>query len=65
MAGALGVRLGGPSTYGGIVCEKPWIGDGGSDDYLSASSRALTLVGLSSVVAAGIAVLAIHLRGLS
>ncbi len=26
-AGALGVRLGGPSSYGGIVKEKPWLGD--------------------------------------
>lgn len=26
-AGALGVRLGGPSVYGGIVKEKPWLGD--------------------------------------
>lgn len=27
MAGALGVRLGGPSSYGGRVVEKPYIGD--------------------------------------
>lgn len=26
MAGALGVRLGGPATYGGILVEKPYIG---------------------------------------
>lgn len=26
-AGALGARLGGPSVYGGIVKEKPWLGD--------------------------------------
>lgn len=27
-AGALGVRLGGPSLYGGALKEKPWLGDG-------------------------------------
>lgn len=27
MAGALGVRLGGPSTYGGVLVEKPFIGE--------------------------------------
>ncbi len=33
MAGALGVRLGGPSTYGGVMVEKPYIGDSGVADY--------------------------------
>ena len=28
MAGALGVRLAGPTWYFGRLCEKPWIGDG-------------------------------------
>lgn len=27
MAGALGVRLAGPTAYGGTILEKPWIGD--------------------------------------
>jgi adenosylcobinamide-phosphate synthase len=27
MAGALGVRLGGPSTYGGVTSEKPYLGE--------------------------------------
>ncbi|MBN2406406.1 MAG: cobalamin biosynthesis protein CobD [Elusimicrobia bacterium] len=30
-AGALGVRLGGPSSYGGVVCDKPYLGDGEAD----------------------------------
>ena len=29
MAGALGVRLGGPSTYAGVATEKPPLGDPG------------------------------------
>ncbi|MEW6426899.1 MAG: adenosylcobinamide-phosphate synthase CbiB [Thermodesulfobacteriota bacterium] len=29
VAGALGVRLGGPSVYFGVVVDKPYIGDGG------------------------------------
>lgn len=28
-AGALGLRLGGPSSYGGVISDKPHIGDGG------------------------------------
>ncbi len=55
MAGALDVRLGGPSHYGGIVCEKPFIGDSEERDYLEASQRALRLVMISSIAAATIA----------
>ncbi|HHL39058.1 MAG TPA: cobalamin biosynthesis protein CobD [Deltaproteobacteria bacterium] len=40
VAGALGVRLGGPSSYGGETVEKPFIGDGARavDDEAVASS---------------------------
>ncbi|NOZ25692.1 MAG: cobalamin biosynthesis protein CobD [Nitrospirae bacterium] len=31
MAGALGIRLGGPSSYGGVVHDKPFIGEGGRE----------------------------------
>ncbi len=55
MAGALDVRLGGPSSYGGVVCEKPYIGDAGERDYLAASRTALRLVAISSIAAAGFA----------
>ena len=27
MAGALGIRLGGPSTYNGVTVDKPYIGE--------------------------------------
>lgn len=43
MAGALGVRLGGPSRYGGIIVDKPYIGE----DLLD-SSRWLNIVQNSS-----------------
>ena len=61
MAGAVRVRLGGPSTYGGIVFNKPFIGDMDADDYLAASRKALILATITSVVAvvmtAGVSVL--------
>lgn len=59
MAGALGVRLGGPSTYRGLLVEKPYIGDDVTRDYLEASGRAIVLVSeasLLSVVAAAVIV---------
>ncbi|PKL51759.1 MAG: cobalamin biosynthesis protein CobD [Nitrospira bacterium HGW-Nitrospira-1] len=51
IAGALGVRLGGPSTYGGTVVEKPHIGDSLTNDYLIASRQAAAIVFISSVLA--------------
>ncbi|MBI5588728.1 MAG: cobalamin biosynthesis protein CobD, partial [Deltaproteobacteria bacterium] len=32
VAGALGVKLGGPSTYSGVVSGKPFIGEDGSKE---------------------------------
>lgn len=51
MAGALGVRLGGPSTYGGIIIEKPGIGDSLTEDYMTASQHAVTMVSATSLLA--------------
>lgn len=51
MAGALGVRLGGPSAYGGSLVEKPYIGDNPANDYLIASRQAMALVFVSSTLA--------------
>ncbi|MBI5636844.1 MAG: cobalamin biosynthesis protein CobD [Nitrospinae bacterium] len=51
-AGALGVRLGGPSVYGGIVKEKPWLGDEikPMDELVIAQAR--RLLGWTALVAA-------------
>ncbi len=49
MAGALGVRLGGPSTYEGVNIEKPYIGEEVQNrDYLNASKEALTITKFTS-----------------
>ena len=51
MAGALGIRLGGPSTYGGVISKKPYIGEerGDLDNmYMKAAIEALTLTKLTS-----------------
>ncbi len=72
MAGALGVQLGGPSAYGGIVVEKPFIGEEASgvtgqepkvkDLYLNASENALSLVKITSLLGFGLALLLLYLR---
>jgi len=54
MAGALGVKLGGPSSYGGVLIEKPRIGDDGAADYRAAAGQAVVL----TVVASSIAIMA-------
>ena len=59
MAGALGIRLGGPRAYAGRMIEDATMGDGGSADLL-AISRALKLYrlacGLNAVAILGLAI---------
>lgn len=65
MAGALGVRLGGPSTYGGVIHEKPYIGDEEQDtksSYLEASETAMSLVKITSVLGLVFALMLLSLR---
>lgn len=62
MAGGLGIRMGGPATYGGVVSEKPFIGDGGREDYVSASEDAIAVVKVASVTGIVLAVAALSLR---
>ncbi len=76
MAGALGVRLGGPSTYGGIFVNKPYIGEEhpsllrhtgsrpGADDesgYLHASEKAILIVKVTSILGLFTALLIMYL----
>jgi adenosylcobinamide-phosphate synthase len=64
MAGALGVRLGGPSTYGGLLVEKPFIGGEMGGDYHAQWRRAAALTVGLSLLGLALAVLGIHMRGL-
>lgn len=64
MAGALEMKLGGPSTYGGVLSNKPFIGDGEREDHLSASYEAMTIVKVCCASAIILAVTATLLRGL-
>ena len=43
MAGALGLRLGGPIAYDGTMQDKPWIGDGRTDASATDIGRALVV----------------------
>jgi adenosylcobinamide-phosphate synthase len=55
MAGALGVKLGGGSFYGGVFSEKPWIGDherGFDTGTVTASVKMMRAAGLIMAVAA-------------
>lgn len=51
-AGALGVRLGGPSFYGGVLKEKPWLGDNIKPIDTAVISQARRLLGWTALVTA-------------
>ncbi len=53
VAGALGLRLGGPLSYGGEVQDKPWIGDGTTESGAADILRAMRLVRVASLMALG------------
>jgi len=55
MAGALGVRLGGPSTYGGSVVVKPYIGDAVASDYRACADCAIVIAVVASSLAVAVA----------
>ncbi|MBU2550881.1 MAG: adenosylcobinamide-phosphate synthase CbiB [Proteobacteria bacterium] len=63
LAGALGIRLGGPSTYFGVIEDKPYIGDAdheiGGRDY----ARAIRLLYAVSMISAGAAFILMALTG--
>ncbi|MBI4848322.1 MAG: cobalamin biosynthesis protein CobD [Nitrospirae bacterium] len=73
MAGALGVRLGGPSMYSGVLVEKPYIGEEKSEVrsqksevkeqvYLNASGNAISIIKLTSLLGFGLALILLYLR---
>jgi adenosylcobinamide-phosphate synthase len=74
MAGALGVQLGGSSSYGGIIVEKPFIGEeklrveswesGVNEVYLNASGNALSVLKLTSLLGFGLALILLYFRTL-
>ncbi len=49
IAGALGVRLGGPSRYHGVHVEKPWIGEELDDDYINALEKSLKIILIAGI----------------
>ena len=63
MAGALGVVLGGTSTYNGIPVEKPYIGKDTGKDYLLQSEKAINIVRFASFIGMCIATIALSIRG--
>ncbi len=63
MAGALGIRMGGPSAYGGIVIEKPYIGNIRTEDYSRASGQAITIVKAASILGIATAMTVLFLKG--
>ncbi len=50
LAGGIGVKLGGPSTYGGVLVKKPYIGESRHKNYTAASKISLTIVWYSSIM---------------
>jgi len=64
MAGGLGIMLGGPSTYGNVLVEKPSIGEEKNTDYYAAAENTLKIVLLASFLGLGVSVLILLLRGL-
>lgn len=62
MAGGIGLRLGGPSAYGGILVQKPYIGEARHRNYLAASKLALSIVWHSSVLAVGISTVVLYVQ---
>ncbi len=64
MAGGLGVVMGGPAAYGGVVVEKPFIGDAVTEDYLTASEDAILVVQAASLICLLLSAILLALRGI-
>jgi adenosylcobinamide-phosphate synthase len=64
MAGVLGVRLGGPSMYNGVLFEKQYIGHERSADYFSASLDTIRIVRMASFLGFFISISVLCLRAI-
>jgi adenosylcobinamide-phosphate synthase len=62
MAGALGIRMGGPSTYGGMRVEKPCIGEMRADNHREAAAGALRIVQAASLLALAVSAAILYIR---
>jgi adenosylcobinamide-phosphate synthase len=65
MAGALGIKLGGPSVYDGVVFEKSCIGDeiqSSDDHYSNASEKSITLTKIASLLGLLLAIAVLYTR---
>lgn len=62
MAGALGIRMGGPSIYSGIVVEKPYIGENRTEDFVAASENTIAIVIIASVLTMALAATILFVR---
>ncbi|MGB9736062.1 MAG: adenosylcobinamide-phosphate synthase CbiB [bacterium] len=64
MAGAVGITMGGPSTYAGVLVEKPIIGKDVTDNYLGAARRSVIIAEVASILGMGMAVMFLKIRSL-
>jgi adenosylcobinamide-phosphate synthase len=62
MAGALGVRLGGPSYYDGELFDKPFIGKAISEDIRSECQRAIGITITASIIGLALTIITVYLR---
>lgn len=63
MAGGLGIRVGGPSTYGGVLIEKPFIGEG-ENGCVPAAEHAISIVYAASFLGASLTAISLSLRSI-
>jgi adenosylcobinamide-phosphate synthase len=62
LAGALGIRLGGPASYGGVRKEKPYLGDDNSEITLSEYRQTIFVLYATSAVMAALVFLVRSIR---
>ncbi|TAN64136.1 cobalamin biosynthesis protein CobD [bacterium] len=60
VAGAFGLRFGGPSSYGGVVSQKPFIGNGAAESSVETTSATVKIMELTAFLMV-IAVIAVKL----